>query len=140
MSETERANPITGDWLTPGRFAVLLGVLVFAAYPQVFLGLQTFVYRDFGSFGYPIAYHLRESFWRGEIPLWNPLSNCGAPFLAQWGVQALYPPSLFYLVFPLDWALPVFCLLHLYLGGLGMFFLARRWTGDGLGAAFAGLI
>jgi hypothetical protein len=140
MSETERANPITGDWLTPGRFAVLLGVLVFAAYPQVFLGLQTFVYRDFGSFGYPIAYHLRESFWRGEIPLWNPLSNCGAPFLAQWGVQALYPPSLFYLVFPLVWALPVFCLLHLYLGGLGMFFLARRWTGDGLGAAFAGLI
>ena len=70
------------DWLTPSRFAVLLVVLTLAAFPQVFLGIQTFVYRDFGVFSYPIAYHWRESFWQGEIPLWNPLSNYGAPFLA----------------------------------------------------------
>ena len=127
-------------WLKPGRFAALLALLVLAAYPQVILGLQTFVYRDFGVFSYPIAHYLRESFWRGEIPLWNPLSNYGAPFLAQWNPQVLYPPALFYLLFPLSWSLGVFCLLHLFWGGLGMFLLARCWTQNRLAAAFAGIV
>ena len=127
-------------WLKPRWFAALLAVLTLASFPQVFLGFQTFVYRDFGIFSYPIAYHFRESFWRGEIPLWNPLNNCGAPFLAQWNTQVLYPPALFYLLFPLSWSLGVFCLLHLFLGGWGMFFLARRWTQNHFAAAFAGIV
>ncbi|HTY88746.1 MAG TPA: hypothetical protein VMB80_14860 [Candidatus Acidoferrum sp.] len=127
-------------WLKPGWFAALLAVLTLAAYPQVFLGFQTFVYRDFGLFSYPIAYHWRESFWRGELPLWNPLNNCGTPFLAQWNTQVLYPPALFYLLLPLSWSLGVFCLLHLFWGGLGMFFLARQWTQNSPAAAFAGIV
>ena len=128
------------DWLTPRRFAALLALLVLVSWPQVFFGLQTFVHRDFGFFAYPIAHYLRESFWRGEIPLWNPLSDCGTPFLAQWNTQVLYPPALFYLLLPLSWALGVFCLLHLYLGGLGMYFLVRRWTQNSFAAAFAGIV
>ena len=132
----------TGDdaWLKPAWFAALLAMLTLAAYPQVFLGLQTFVYRDFGLFSYPIAHYFRESFWRGELPLWNPLNNCGLPFLAQWNTQVLYPPALFYLLLPLSWALGVFCLLHLFWGGMGMFFLARQWTRNHLAAAFAGTV
>ena len=128
------------DWLTPRRFIVLLALLTLASFPDVFLGFQTFVSRDFGFFSYPIAYQLRESFWHGELPLWNPLNCCGTPFLAQWNTQVLYPPALFYLLFPLSWSLGVFCVLHLFWGGLGMFFLAHRWTQNHLAAAFAGII
>ncbi|MFM2295420.1 MAG: hypothetical protein RLZZ350_1833, partial [Verrucomicrobiota bacterium] len=127
------------EWLTTRRFALLLGVLVLASWPQVFSGWQTFVYRDFGQFSYPVAHYFRECFWRGEIPLWNPLSYCGVPFMAQWNPQVFYPPSLFYLVLPLSWSLGVFCLLHLYGAGLGMFVLARAWTGNAWAAAVAGL-
>src|SRR5271156_6047139 len=126
------------SWLTTRRFAILLAVLTWASYPQVLMGLQTFVYRDFGYFSYPLAYYFRESFWHGEIPMWDPLSVCGTPFLAQWNTQVLYPPTLFYLLLPLSWSLGVFCLLHLFLGGMGMFFLARRWTQNRFAAAFAG--
>src|SRR6185312_7107059 len=111
---------ISDDWLTPRRFAAFLAVFVLASWPQVFFGLQTFVFRDFGYYGYPIAFHLRESFWHGDIPLLNPLSYCGSPFLAQWNTQVLYPLNLFYVLLPLSWSLAVFCLLHLYLGGFGM--------------------
>ncbi len=128
------------NWLTPRRFILLLAVLTLAAFPQIFLGFQTFIYRDFGIFSYPIAYHFRESFWHGEIPLWNPLNNCGTPFLAQWNTQVLYPPALFYLLLPLSWSLGVFCLLHLFWGGLGMFVLAQRWTHNRFAAAFAGIV
>ena len=126
-------------WLTPGRFALLLALSIFAAYPEVLLGSQTFYYRDFGFFGYPLAHYHRESFWHGEIPLWNPLNNCGLPFLAQWNTLVLYPGSLFYLLFPLSWSLAVFCLLHQFLAGMGMFCLASHWTSNRLAASVAGV-
>ena len=50
----------------------------------------------------------------------------------------LYPPALIYLLLPLPWSLSFFCLLHLWFAGLGMYFLARRWTGNNFAAAFAG--
>jgi hypothetical protein len=129
-----------GDWLTPGRFSLVLGLLIFAAFPQVLLGLQTFVVRDFGFFAYPLAHFQREAFWRGELPLWNPYNNCGVPFLAQWNTMPLYPPALIYLLLPLSWSLSFFCLLHLFWAGLGMYFLAHRWTANRLAAAVAGLV
>jgi len=118
---------------------MVLAALLFAAFPKVLLGLHSFVYRDYGVLAYPFIHYAHESFWRGELPLWNPLSNCGAPFLAQWGTMTLYPFSIIYLLFPLPWSLSLFCLGHLALGGMGMFFLARRWTDSSFAAAVAGV-
>jgi len=126
-------------WLTPKRFAVLLGLLICVTYPEVILGSATFFHRDFATFGYPLAAYQRACFWRGELPFWTPLSYCGVPFLAQWNTMTLYPLSLFYLLLPLSWSLGVFCLGHLFFAGLGMYFLARRWTGNQLAASVAGL-
>ena len=113
-------------WLKPGRFALVLVGLIALAYPDVlFLG-RSFVIRDFGYFGYPLAHYHRESFWRGEVPLWNPLSSNGLPFLAQWNTLVLYPGSLIYLLLPLPWSLSVFCLNHMFLAGLEMYFLAHH--------------
>ena len=123
---------------SPWRFGLLLAALVVATYPQVFLGLETFVARDYGFFVYPLAHFQRECFWRGELPFWDPYNNCGAPFLAQWNTMPLYPPALLYLTLPLEWSLSFFSLLHLWFAGLGMYFLARRWTGNSFAAAFAG--
>jgi hypothetical protein len=126
--------------LKPFGFSLLLTLLVFASYPSVILGWQTFVFRDFGLFSYPNAFFQRECFWRGELPFWNPFNNCGVPFLAQWNTMALYPPALIYLLLPLQWSLSFFCLVHVLWGGLGMYLLARRWTNHSLGAAVAGII
>ncbi len=128
------------EWLTPRRFACVLALLIAATFPGILIGSSTFVVRDFGMFSYPVAYFHRESFWRGELPFWNPYSNCGVPFLAQWNTLALYPPSLIYLLLPLAWSLPLFCLIHVFWGGMGMYFLARRWTNNCLGAGLAGII
>jgi hypothetical protein len=126
-------------WFTPVRFAVLLALLIFIFFPEVMLGTRTFVYSDFGLYAYPVGFLHRQSFWRGEIPLWNPLNNCGIPLLAEWNTLVLYPFSVVYLLFPLSWSLGVFCLAHLFLEGMGMYFLAYRWTGNRLAASVAGL-
>lgn len=128
-----------GGSLKPWAFGLAVLGLLLVVFPKVMLGLESFVYRDYGVLGYPfVAYH-RECFWRGEFPLWNPYSNCGAPFMAQWGTMTLYPGSLIYLLLPLPWSLSFFCFVHLALGGAGMFALARRWTGSQSAAIVAGL-
>ena len=136
-------NPPPADpaaWLTPGRCAALLALLVFAMFPGVILGRDTFVIRDFGLFSLPVAHFQRECFWRGELPLWNPLSSCGMPFLAQWNTMALYPPALIYLLLPLTWSLPFFCLAHLFWGGFGMYRLTRAWTNHSFAAGLAAVV
>ena len=138
QSASPTGNPID-PWFTPWRFALLLALLVFAAFPQVILGLETFVVRDYGFFAYPLAHFQQECFRHGELPFWDPHNNCGVPFLAQWNTMPLYPPALIYLLLPLQWSLSFFCLLHLWFAGFGMFFLARRWTGHSFAAAFAGV-
>lgn len=90
--------------------------------------------------GLPIAYSQKLAWSGGEMPVWNPFSNCGVPFLAQWGTCVLYPLSLFYILLPLPWALNVFSLGHLLLGGLGMFCLIRRWTSQPYAAALSGVL
>ncbi len=138
-ANSEPETPNAKPFLPPARFALFLFGLVFAAWPDVWLGTGTFVFRDFSLFHLPFAHYHRESFWRGELPLWNPLNNCGLPFLAQWNPMVLYPGTLIYLLLPLPCSLGIFCLLHLYLGGLGAYAVARRWTGHELGAAVAGV-
>jgi len=134
-----KPRPDLDEWFTPKRFALLLALLIGATYPEVVTGSGTFFHRDFALFGYPLAAYHRECFWRGEVPLWSPLSSSGMPFLAQWNTLTLYPLSLFYLLLPLSWSLGMFCLGHLFLGGLGMYFLAQRWTQNRLAATVAGL-
>src|SRR6266516_18315 len=126
------------QWFTTGRFAAVLGALVVAGFPAVATGQRTFVFGDYGLFGYPLAYYHWQSFWRGEVPLWNPLSDFGLPFLAQWNTLTCYPLSLIYLLFPLPWSLGFYCLFHVFLAGLGMYLLANDWTTNRLAASVAG--
>lgn len=128
----------TAPGMKPWMFGLVLVGLLLLAFPKVLLGLHSFFFRDYGVLGYPFVHFHRESFWNGELPVWNPYSNCGTPFLAQWGTMTLYPGSLIYLLLPLPWSLTVFCFAHLVLGGVGMFALTRRWVGDGFAASVAG--
>ncbi|MFA6544877.1 MAG: hypothetical protein WCS99_10650 [Limisphaerales bacterium] len=134
----ETPDPSLADWFTPRRFAIFLLLAFILAFPGIWMGTETFFRSDYGVMAYPATHYLRESIRAGELPLWNPLSNCGAPFLAQWGTMCLYPGSLFFVALPMPWALGVFCLLHLWLGGLGARALAERWTGNRFAAAVAG--
>jgi hypothetical protein len=128
------------ETFTPKRVALALGLLLVLAFLGPATGSATFFYRDFGVLGYPTASYHREMFWRGELPLWNPYSNCGVPFLAQWGTMTLYPFTLIYLILPFPWSLNLFCLAHLWLGAFGIFRLAQKWTGSNPAGAVAAVV
>jgi hypothetical protein len=125
-------------WMRPLPFGIFLALALCACFPQVLAGLESFYTRDYGVLGYPNIHFQRESFWQGALPFWNPYSNCGQPFLAQWGTMTLYPGALIYVLLPLPWSLSIFCFAHVWLGGFGMYLLARRWTNVNFAGALAG--
>jgi hypothetical protein len=134
---SEPATAAWQEWFTPGRVVLLIGVLLFAQYPEVFLGTHSFFNHDFGLFTYPTVHYLRDCFLRGEIPLWNPLNDCGLPFLAQWNTSVCYPPAWFCVLLPLPWSLNMLCLGHLLLAGYSMYLLTFRWTGNRVASSVA---
>jgi hypothetical protein len=122
-------------WLTTRCYLLLLAAALLAAFPGVTLGTHTFFYRDFGALGYPGAVFNHDSLLRGELPLWNPYSHCGVPWLAQMG--SWYPVQWLCYFLPLPWSENFFMLVHLWFGGFGMFWLLRRWKLGTFPAAFA---
>jgi hypothetical protein len=131
------SDPKTNDveWLTTRTFLLLLAAALLAAFPGIASGVHTFFYRDFGALGYPGVFFTRESLWHGQLPLWNPYSHCGVPWLAQ--MQQWYLPAWLCYLLPLPWSADFLLLAHLWFGGAGMFWLLRRWKLGNFAAALA---
>ncbi len=76
----------------------------------------------------------------GRLPLWNPYVGCGAPHLAN-GQSAVFDPfHLIAYLGTLPWAIAPMAAARLWVAGLGMFLLARRWGLGRWGRWFAGLV
>jgi len=87
---------------------------------------QFLAWRDFAA----------QSVLAGHLPLWNPYTYSGQPFLAGFQSGLLYPPNVIFLVLPLCRAANLSLLLHLVILGWGMHRLASR---RGLGPLAAGV-
>ncbi len=82
----------------------------------------------------------RSMLRQGRLPLWNPYAGCGAPHLAN-GQSAVFDPfHLLAYVGTVPRALGWMAAGRLWVAGLGMFLLARRWGAGGWGRWFAGLV
>ena len=89
--------------------ALVVGALVLAALALVFIlpsdallaGKDTDMASEFVSWRAFLADSLRH----GHIPLWNPYTYGGQPFLGGFESAALYPPNLLFVVLPLTPAL-----------------------------------
>ena len=84
------------------RVAGLLAAAALAA-PLAWLlpGLVSFQapsYRDQGDFFYPLKLYTADRLRAGEIPMWNPLSGAGEPWLGNGQSGVFYPPSLLFLL------------------------------------------
>ena len=69
-------------------------------------------FRDQGDFFYPLKLYTADRLRSGEIPLWNPLSGTGEPWLANGQSGVFYPPSLLFLLRSPALSAGLFLLLH----------------------------
>ncbi|MEE9607164.1 MAG: YfhO family protein [Myxococcota bacterium] len=80
---------------------------------------------DLYAQSYPMSSYGFKLLGSGAIPFWNPYQLCGAPFLAEPLTGLFYPANLVYLLFETGAAAEVSLVMHLLLGGLGMWALGR---------------
>ncbi|NBP78450.1 MAG: hypothetical protein EBU62_13290, partial [Proteobacteria bacterium] len=84
----------------PSTVAIsIIGVFT-AALLRVPLGGQAMMSYDLFVYFFPAKSFLRTALSRGELPLWNPDTFFGAPFLANIQMAVLYPPDIIFLVAP----------------------------------------
>ncbi len=115
--------------------ALATGLLLsFRYYSEAPRWTKNFGLCDSRYFFGPNAFFLDVSLKNGEFPLWNPLSYCGTPFSADPQSNACYPFHLLRsLVTPAcdpyatAVSIEILLLLHLLLGGLGVFCLTRDY-------------
>ena len=78
-----------------------------------------------------------EAIQNRELPLWDPYTFAGHPFLANGQHSALYPLSLVFYVLPVWRAFGVFTWLQLGIAGVFMYVMARV-LGSGRGGGLVG--
>ncbi len=110
-------------------YRLLLGEVFFWGLPS----LQFHPWREFAL----------DTLRSGQLPLWNPYNGAGAPLLANYQSQLVYPFSWLGLVLPLGFAMSVTAVLHLFITAAGMWAFTGRLglptLGRGVSALALGL-
>ncbi len=115
---------------------------VFAQYrtPDISPWQNTLLVADLVGMIYPWREFTNASFAAGRIPLWNPYSACGMPFLANDQAAVLNPTNLV-----LNWlfsaaiAQTLFGIVTILLASLSTYGLVRALGGTPIGAFLSGL-
>jgi hypothetical protein len=130
------------------KWAALLGYALLAAlfYAPILLGLRTFPVGDFTDHFLPFSLFQQQMLQAGQLPVWNPYTYAGHPFLADTQAAVFYPLSNLILALTWPWPaaatrlyfLQVEAVIHVVLAGFFVFLLVRRLTGQRWAAFCAG--
>jgi hypothetical protein len=105
-------------------------------YAPLLLGLRTFPDGDFTHHFLPFSLFQQQAVGSGQLPLWNPYTYAGHPFLADTQAAVFYPVSNFVLALTWPWTSPgarlyflqVEAILHIALAGFFVYLLVRDLT------------
>jgi hypothetical protein len=134
--------------MTRPRAAALLVPLGFAAAAFLFWELRViapatrpegFFQIDFYALMFPMYHYASQEIAAGRLPLWNPYTFCGIPFLATLYTGVLYPGNFLFLLLPTGAAMGATAALHTFLTAWFMFLLGRAWGWSKTASGAAGL-
>ncbi|MEJ5199218.1 MAG: hypothetical protein WHX53_09865, partial [Anaerolineae bacterium] len=117
-------------------------------YAPLLLGWRAFPPGDFSDHFLPFSLFQQAALWQGRLPLWNPYTFAGHPFLADVQAAIFYPLSNLFLILTLPWRDPaarlywlqVEAMAHIALAGCFTYLLAHELIGERWPAALAGIV
>jgi hypothetical protein len=130
--------------LSPGLLSILV-ILAFAAFfwwsrvqhteaaDRIAAGSNMDIY----VYHLPVYEHGFRMLKAGRIPLWNPYTNCGMPFLATYQMALFYPLNVLHWFLRTELAFSLTYLMHFFLAGVFMYLWIRELDGTHVAAAFA---
>jgi hypothetical protein len=116
----------------------ILCLLALLAFAKPLLFGEVPIFRDHRDYFQPLRFHTAAELRAGHLPLWNPYSASGEPWLANPQTAVFYPPAWMFLVLPFSTAYVLYLALHLAILGCGTYrMLATRVSRE---AAMAGAV
>src|SRR5215471_20232849 len=128
----KRVEPEGILWHTLALLALIFQPLIF--YRRHLISLVSHIPFDIVGFHLPLATFMERAARQGIWPFWDPFNYCGVPIHADIQAQLFYPPT--WLAIGVDLAtggdrlfywLEMSTALHMTIGGLGAYFLMRRF-------------
>lgn len=127
--------------------ALLYLGLALLFYAPLVLGWRTFPDGDFTHHFLPFSLFQQAALRAGTLPVWNPYTYSGHPFLADTQAAVFYPVSNFWLLLTWPWTsvgarlyfLQWEALLHVALAGYFVDLLVRDLTGSRWAALISGV-
>ena len=114
------------------RFAfALLAVLAATLFLAPIAKREVFQFRDHFDYFQPLRWFTATELRAGRLPLWNPYSASGEPWLANPQTGVFYPPAWIHVVLPFDTAYMLFLYFHLVLLAWGMYLLLQKFNSRG---------
>lgn len=90
---------------------------------------------------YPFRAYASRMLEASQIPLWNPYTFSGIPFLANIQIAVFYPLNLIlFTIFPLSTAFGLKLVLHFSIGGFFTYLYLRRINVTKISSIFSGII
>lgn len=99
---------------------------------------EVFTLRDHFDYFQPLRWFTATELQAGRVPLWNPYSASGEPWMANPQTGLFYPPAWLFLVLPFATAYTLYLFLHVALLGCSAYLLFARSASRE--AAFAGAV
>lgn len=124
-----------GAHLFPLIFLALVVATLFAA---PLARNEVFTLRDHTDYFQPLRWFTAQELRAGHLPLWNPYSASGEPWLANPQTGVFYPPQWLFVALPFARAYMLYLALHLAILGAGAYALFVRHAAPG--AALAGAV
>ena len=119
---------------------LLLTVCILAATWKLAFADRIIARGDLLLYFYPLRDYAAQALREGRLPLWNPYTFMGAPFLANSQAGFFYPFNALMAWLPAEKAVSYSIVLHLIIAALGMYALARAGLKLGILAAFTSAI
>ena len=121
----ERRIPFGPSW----PLLVLVGlVLLFLA--DVCFGGKMLFLRDFFNFDVESRIIVGKALRSGTFRLWNAFDGFGSPLAANPLVGAFYPLNWIFAISNVELAIRIWWVLHLVIGAVSFYLLARHWRLD----------
>ena len=100
---------------------------------------------DLNGYYYPMFAFSASTLARGELPLWNPYSFCGAPQFTDMQAGIFYPLNMLLPLFVREGHLPyqsveLLIIFHSFLAGFFMYLLVRYLTQNIWAGLFGGIV
>lgn len=105
------------------RIILFLGcVIIF--FSNIIFTDKIFFFRDMLNLFYPYRLFAAENIQNGIIPIWNPYTFFGEPFLAHPQTSLFYPPTMLFYIFKFSIACKFFIVMHFFLAMIFFYFVA----------------